>query len=177
MSKEYLANIHKTPDTKKAAYISPFSVIRGAVTLKEDVSVWHGAVLRGDMAPIVVGARSNIQDGAVLHVAENQPCIIGEEVTIGHGAIVHACTVGNRCLIGMGAIVLNGTVIGDECIIGAGAVIPGGKNIPPRSMVLGTPGKITRTITDEEAANLREQANVYVELARETAIEEHKEAL
>lgn len=177
MSKEYLANIHKTPDTEKAAYISPYSVIRGAVTLERDVSVWHGAVLRGDMAPIVVGARSNIQDGAVLHVAENLPCIIGEEVTIGHGAIVHACTVGNRCLIGMGAIVLNGTVIGDECIIGAGAVIPGGKNIPPRSMVLGNPGKVTRTITDEEAANLREQANVYIELARETAIEERKGTL
>ena len=177
MSKEYLANIHKTPNTEKAAYISPHAVIRGAVTLGQDVSVWHGAVLRSDMAPIEVGARSNIQDGAVLHVAENMPCIVGEEVTIGHGAIVHACTVGNRCLIGMGAIVLNGTVVGDECIIGAGTVIPGGKNIPPRSMVLGNPGKVTRAITDEEAIHLREQAYTYIALARETAIEERKGSL
>lgn len=177
MSKAYLANIHKSPNTEKAAYISPHAVVRGAVTLGEDVSVWHGAVLRGDMAPIEVGARSNIQDGAVLHVAENMPCIVGEEVTIGHGAIVHACTVGNRCLIGMGAIILNGTVIGDECIIGAGTVIPGGKKIPPRSMVLGNPGRITRAITDEEAAQLREQASTYIEIARTTAIEEQKGAL
>jgi carbonic anhydrase/acetyltransferase-like protein (isoleucine patch superfamily) len=169
MNVEYLGNIHATPRTEGAAYISPHAVIRGAVTIGEDASIWHGAVLRGDMAPIEVGAGSNIQDGAVLHVAEHQPCIIGEDVTVGHGAIVHACRVGDRCLIGMGSIILNGTIVGDECIVGAGTVIPEGKTIPPRSMVLGNPGKITRSLSDEEVAKLREQARMYIDFARETA--------
>jgi len=169
MVKEYFDNIHKIPHTEEAAYISPYSVIRGAVTIGKDASVWHGAVLRGDMAPIEVGARSNIQDGAVLHVAEHQPCMLGEEVTVGHGAIIHACKIGDRCLLGMGSIILNGTVIGEECIIGAGTLIPGKKTIPPRSMVLGNPGRVVRGLTDEEVLSLREHAQIYVVLARETA--------
>jgi len=139
------------------------------VTLAEDVSIWHGAVLRGDMAPISIGARTNIQDGAILHVGENQPCSVGEDVTIGHRAIVHACTVGNRCLIGMGAIILNGAVIGDDCIVGAGSLIPGGKTIPPRSLVMGIPGKVVRSLSDEEVANLPQHAQNYIVMAKETA--------
>jgi len=166
MSTDYLENIRRTPEIERAAYIAPSAVLRGAVRLGMESSVWHCAVLRGDMAPIEVGARSNVQDGAILHVADNLPCIIGDDVTIGHAAIVHACRIGDRCLIGMGSIILNGSVIGDECIVGAGAVIPGGKTIPPRSLVLGNPGRVVRSVSDEEVEGLRAQAKTYIALAR-----------
>lgn len=166
---EIRQNIHAIPETGEAAYIAPSAVISGRVRLGKDASVWHGAVLRGDMAPILVGSRTNIQDGAILHVAHDRPCILGDDVTVGHGAIVHACTVGKACLIGMGAIVLNGTTIGDECIVAAGTLIPGGKNIPPRSLVMGSPGKVVRSLSEEEIAHLYDQAQSYVKVARETA--------
>ncbi len=168
-------NIQATPEITEAAYISPSAVIRGRVHLGKDASVWHCAVLRGDMAAIHVGSRTNIQDGAILHVAHDHPCILGDDVTVGHGAIVHACTVGNACLIGMGAVVLNGTTIGDECIIAAGTLIPGGKTIPPRSLVMGSPGKVVRSLSDEEIAHLYEQARSYVIVAKETAQHEKGE--
>ncbi len=174
MSVDYLENIGKTPETKLAAYVAPSAVLRGAVSLGPESSVWHCAVLRGDMAPIEVGARSNVQDGAILHVAKTLPCIVGEDVTIGHAAIVHACRIGNRCLIGMGSIILNGAVIGDECIVGAGTVIPGGKTIPPRSLVLGNPGRVVRQVTDEEAEGLLAQAGTYIALARASAEAENE---
>ena len=153
----------------QAAFVSPQAVLTGNVSLGVDSSVWHNATLRGDISPIGVGARSNIQDGAVLHVAEGLPCVVGDDVTVGHGAIVHGCVVGDRCLIGMGAILLNGAEIGDECIVGAGALVTEGKKIPPRSLVLGNPGKITRSVSDEEVKKIIQSAETYVKLARNAA--------
>ncbi len=153
------------------AYVSPHSTVTGEVLLGQDASVWHNATLRGDIAPIEVGARTNIQDGAVLHVAADLPCIVGADVTVGHGAIVHGCKVGNRCLIGMGAILLNGVEIGEESIVGAGALLTEGKKIPPRSLVLGNPGKITRQVTDDEVRRIIESAATYCTLARKARME------
>ena len=131
--------------------------------------MWYGAVLRGDLAAISVGAGSNVQDGAVLHVDDGTPCVVGDHVTIGHRAVVHACKVGDRCLIGMGAVILNGAVIGEDSIVGAGALVTQGKAFPPRSMILGSPAKVVRPLTDEEVADLRPHAEAYVDLARRAA--------
>ncbi len=152
------------------SYIAPSASITGEVSIGQDSSVWHNTTLRGDMAPIVIGKRSNIQDGAVLHVADNLPCIIGDDVTVGHGAIVHGCRVGNRCLIGMGSIILNGAEIGDECVVGAGALITEGKKIPGRSLVLGSPAKVVRTVGDEEIVKIIANASEYLELAQKAAL-------
>lgn len=154
-----------TISAAQAAFVSSRAVLTGAVSLGNDSSIWHNATLRGDIAPIRVGARTNIQDGAVLHVAEGLPCVVGDDVTVGHGAIVHGCAVGDRCLIGMGAILLNGVEIGEECIVGAGALVTEGKKIPPRSLVLGNPGKITRQVTDDEVRKIIESAATYRKLA------------
>lgn len=157
-----------------AAFVAPSATLTDDVWLGRDVSVWHGAVLRGDMAPIRVGARTNIQDGAVLHVAAGFPCVVGDEVTVGHGAIVHACTIGDRCLVGMGSIVLDGAVIGEECVIGAGALITGGKKFPPRSLIVGSPARSVKSLSDEDVQHLRQSAQTYVDRARKarTAMED-----
>lgn len=147
------------------AYVAPSASITGDVALGRDSSVWHNAVLRGDLAPIRVGERSNVQDGAVLHVATGLPCLIGDDVTIGHGAIVHGCKVGDRCLIGMGSIILNGAEIGDECIVAAGALVTEGKKIPPRSLVLGSPAKIVRATSEEDMKKILHTAEAYCRLA------------
>ncbi len=157
--------------TGEAVFVSPHSTVTGDVSLGKDASVWHNATLRGDIAPIEVGDRTNIQDGSVLHVAADLPCIVGADVTVGHGAIVHGCKVGNRCLIGMGAILLNGVEIGEESIVGAGALVTEGKKIPPRSLVLGNPGKITRQVTDDEVRSIIESAATYCTLARKARME------
>lgn len=125
------------------------AVIIGDVELGAGVSVWPQAVLRGDYNAIRVGARTNIQDGAVLHNDHGHALVIGADCVIGHRAVVHGCVIGDRCLIGIGAIVLNGAVIGEECVIGAGAVVAEGKEIPPRSLVLGVPGKVVRATSPE----------------------------
>jgi gamma-carbonic anhydrase len=157
------------PDIAKAAFIAPSAEVVGRVALGEGASVWHGAVLRADLADIRVGAGSNVQDCAVLHVDEGKSCVLGDHVTVGHGAIVHACTVGDRCLVGMGAVILDGAAIGEDSIVGAGALVTQGKAFPPRSMILGSPAKATRPLTDAEVAGLRAHAESYVELARRTA--------
>ncbi len=157
------------PDISRAGFIAWNAEVSGRVSLGEGASVWYGAVLRGDIAAISVGAGSNVQDGAVLHVDDRTPCVVGEYVTIGHRAVVHACEVGDRCLIGMGAVILNGAVIGQDCIVGASALVTQGKSFPPRSMILGSPAKVVRTLTDEEVAGLRPHAEAYVDLARRTA--------
>ena len=126
------------------------SVVIGDVELGAGVSLWPQVVLRGDYNSIRVGARSNIQDGAVVHNDTAHPAVIGADCVVGHRAVVHGAVVGDRCLIGIGAIILNGAVIGDECVIGAGALVPEGKEIPPRSVVMGLPGKIVRPV-DEDA--------------------------
>lgn len=146
----------------KNAYIAPNATIVGDVTLGKDANIWYGAVLRGDKGTIAVGAGTNVQDNAVLH----EKTTIGEYCTIGHGAIVHGCTVGDNCLIGMGAIVLNGAVLGDNCLVGAGAVVTGKTNAPAGSMLLGSPAKIVKQLTPEQIAEQRHEAEHYIDLAK-----------
>ena len=134
--------------------------------MAENSSVWFNAALRGDNEPIVLGANSNIQEGAVLHTDPGTPLTIGEWVTVGHQAMLHGCTIGDGTLIGMQAIVLNGARIGRECLIGAGALIGEGKEIPDRSVVLGSPGRVVRQLTDEDVAKIRAGVLTYVERAR-----------
>ncbi len=153
-------------DIKDAAFISARASITGTVSLGKDSSVWHNATLRGDLERIEVGERTNIQDGAVLHVGYGLPCLVGDDVTVGHGAIVHGCRIGDRCLIGMGSILHNGAEIGEECIVGAGSLVTEGKKIPPRSLVLGSPARVVRSVTDEEVAKILGSAADYLRLAR-----------
>ncbi|MGA2546750.1 MAG: gamma carbonic anhydrase family protein [Rectinemataceae bacterium] len=157
------------PEISRAAFIAWNAEISGRVSLGEGASVWYGAVLRGDVAAISVGAGSNVQDGAVLHVDHGIPCVVGDQVTIGHRAVVHACKVGDRCLIGMGAVILNRAVIGEDSIVGAGALVTQGKVFPPRSMILGSPAKALRPLSDEEVSDLPAHAEDYVDLARRTS--------
>lgn len=156
--------------TAEAAYVSPHAVLTHDVRLGGDSGVWHHAVLRGDIAPISVGARSNVQDGAVLHVAATEPCVIGDDVTIGHAAIVHGCRIGDRCLIGMGAIILNGARIGDECVVAAGSLVTERKSFPPRSLIMGSPAKAVRQLDDADVEKILESAASYVRLAKEEAL-------
>ena len=136
-------------------------MVLGDVTLGEAASVWYNAVLRGDINRIVVGHHTNIQDNAVLHLADDLPCVVGNYVTIGHSAVVHACTVGDECLIGMGAVILDGAELGAQCLVGARALVTQGAKIPPGSLVLGAPAKVARALTPEERANLKYWAEKY----------------
>lgn len=158
----------KAPKIHESAYLSWNAEIQGDVEVGEGSSIWYGAVLRGDIAAIRVGARTSVQDGVVIHVATDVPCVLGDEVTVGHGAILHACTVGDGCLIGMGAVVLDGAEIGAESIVGAAALVTQGKSFPPRSMILGSPAKAVRELRPDEVEGLHEHARRYAELARRT---------
>jgi carbonic anhydrase/acetyltransferase-like protein (isoleucine patch superfamily) len=151
------------PKLGKGVYIARGAAVLGDVTLGDYSSVWYNAVVRGDINRIVVGHHTNVQDNAVLHLADDFPCLVGNYVTIGHSAIVHACTVGDETLVGMGAVILDGAVIGKQCIIGAKALVTQGTKIPPGSMVLGAPAKIVRALTREERAGLKAWAQKYVE--------------
>ena len=142
-------------------WVAPDANVIGKVILGEDVGVWFGATLRGDNEPIIVGARSNIQEGVVVHTDPGKPVIIGEGCTIGHGAIIHGCTIGNNSLVGMGATVLNGARIGAGCLIGAGALITEGKEIPDGSLVMGAPGKVMRVLDAEARERLLKSAAHY----------------
>lgn len=154
------------PFVKPSSFIAAGAVLVGAVVLEEDSSVWFGAVLRGDINRILVGRESNVQDGAVVHVSDDYAAVIGERVTVGHRAVVHACEVGDEVLVGMGAILLDGCEIGARCTIAAGAVVPKGMVVPAGSLVVGTPGRVVRVLgVEEQAANARLAAK-YVELAR-----------
>lgn len=151
----------ETPAERKF-WVAPTAVLIGKVIMEEDASVWFGSVLRGDNEPIRVGARSNVQEGCVLHTDPGYPLSIGEDCTIGHMVMLHGCTIGRGSLVGIGSIILNGTTIGEECLIGANTLIPEGKQIPPRSMVLGSPGRIIRQLTDEDVARFGAGAGRYV---------------
>ena len=151
----------KLPQIGKHVYIARGAVVVGDVTLGEHSSVWYNAVLRGDINRIVVGAYTNIQDNAVLHLENDLPCIVGNYVTIGHSAIVHACTVGDETLIGMGSVVLDGAIIGKHCLIGAKALVTQGAQIPDGSLVLGMPAKVVRALTPEECAMFKPGAEKY----------------
>jgi carbonic anhydrase/acetyltransferase-like protein (isoleucine patch superfamily) len=145
------------------AFVAENAVVTGEVTLGEDAGVWFGCVLRGDDAPLVVGRRTNVQDLTMIHADIGVPNSIGEECTIGHRAVLHGARVGNRCLIGMGAILLGGSVIGDESLVAAGAVVKEGAVIPPRSLVVGLPARVVRQLTDEEVRGIAASAQGYVD--------------
>jgi len=163
LEKQFDTFLRAKPKIGAGVYIAKGAVVLGDVRLGDHVSVMYHAVLRGDLNYIQVGHHSNIQDNAVLHLADDFPCILGNYVTVGHSAIVHACTVGNEVLVGMGATILDGSVIGDQCIIGANALVTGGTLIPAGSMVLGSPGKVVRALTPGERAGLKHWADKYVE--------------
>ena len=151
------------PKIHDSAMVAESAQVIGDVVIGEESSIWFNAVVRGDVNYIRIGMRTNIQDGCVLHVARGTlPLIIGDEVTVGHNAVLHACTVGNRCLIGMGAIVMDDADVGENSIVGAGALVISGTKIPPGSLVLGSPAQVKRPLTEEESRNIRESAAHYV---------------
>ena len=158
--------LSRVPQTSDAAFVAPTASLTGDVRLGRDSSVFYGAVLRGDIESIVIGEGTNVQDGAVVHLADDLPAIIGARCTIGNSAIVHACRVGDFCLLGMGAVILDGAEIGDECLIGASSLVTQRTKIPPRSLVVGSPAKVVRELTAAELASLRESAEKYIAVAR-----------
>jgi gamma-carbonic anhydrase len=154
--------LRKPPTLGRDVYIARTAVVLGDVTLGDHASVWYGAVLRGDINRIVVGHHSNVQDNAVLHLADDFACVLGNWVTVGHSAVVHACTVGDECLVGMGAVILDGAEIGAQSIVGAKALVTQGTKVPPGSLVLGSPAKVVRALTVEERNGLKWWAEKYV---------------
>ena len=161
------ARLKLGPRVHPTAFVAPGATVIGDVILEEHSSVWYGAVLRGDINRIVVGPRTNIQDGAVVHLADDYPAMIGELVTVGHRAVVHACTIGDEVLIGMGAIILDGAEIGPRSIIGANTLVTREAAIPAGSLVLGSPGKVVRQLGMEEQAHIKTWALKYVENAKD----------
>lgn len=155
----------KRPSIHETAWIAPGARIIGDVTIHEGASVWFNAVLRGDNEPIIIGARSNIQDGSVLHTDPGFPIVIEEDATIGHTAIIHGCRVAAGALVGMGATILNGATIGNEALIGANALVAEGRDIPAGSLAFGAPAKIARELTAAQRADVRATAARYVEKA------------
>jgi carbonic anhydrase/acetyltransferase-like protein (isoleucine patch superfamily) len=143
-------------------WVAETAVLVGRIVIEDDASVWFGTVARGDNELIVIGARANVQDGCVLHTDPGFPLTIGPEATVGHRVVLHGCTIGRGALIGMGAIVLNGAEIGEECLVAAGALIPEGKKIPPRSVVVGAPGRVVRPVSDKDLAVMREGVLSYL---------------
>ena len=154
------------PDLAPDSWVAPSADLIGAVRLGAGASVWFGAVVRADNGDIVIGARSNVQDSAVLHSDPGAPLTLGADCTIGHRAVLHGCTIGDRVLIGMGATVLNHAVIAEDCVVGAGALVTEGKSFPPGSLIVGAPARAVKTLTEEQLAGLRISAAVYVEKAK-----------
>lgn len=156
---------NKTPNTDSSAFIAPNATVVGDVTIGRKSSVWFGAVVRGDSNSMRIGARTNIQDLCCLHVDGKNPLKIGDDVTVGHRATLHGCTIGNRVLVGMGATIMNGAVIGDDSIVGAGALVTEGTTFPPRSLIIGFPAKLKREITEDEIRMISKSAEHYLETA------------
>jgi carbonic anhydrase/acetyltransferase-like protein (isoleucine patch superfamily) len=156
----------RTPRLGRDVWIAPNASVIGDIRLADEASVWFGAVLRGDNDPIVIGAQSNIQDNAVLHTDLGVPLVVGARVTVGHLAMLHGCEIGDNSLIGMSAVLLNHCRIGRHSIVGAGALIPEGKVFPDRVLIVGSPGRVVRELSDEEVARLGHSALHYVENAR-----------
>jgi carbonic anhydrase/acetyltransferase-like protein (isoleucine patch superfamily) len=159
------------PTIPADSWVAPSADLIGDVQLGEGVGVWFGTVIRADNTPIVVGDRTNIQEGAMLHSDPGSPLTLGEDCTIGHHAILHGCTLGNRVLVGMGATVLNDAVIGDDCLIGAGALVTQGKTFPSGSLIIGAPAKAVRELSPEMLAGLKQSAAGYVDRQRRFARE------
>jgi len=153
----------------KPLFVAGNATVIGDITFGKEVGIWFGAVIRADKDRIMIGDRSNIQDNCIVHTSKGYPVTLGSEVSVGHGAILHGCTIQDRVLVGMGAVILNGARIGNGSIIGAGAVITEGKDIPPNSVVVGVPGKIVKQTDSGQHQHIRNNATSYVELAREYA--------
>ena len=156
----------RTPKLDDDAWVAPGATVVGDVSLAADTSVWFGAVIRADNEPVRIGRGSNVQENAVLHVDPGLPMVIGEHVTIGHQAMLHGCTVGDESLIGIQAVILNGAVIGRHCLVGAGALVTEGKQFPDGSLIIGTPARVARPLTEAEIEGLRRSAASYVERSR-----------
>ena len=153
----------KTPKLDTDCWVAPNAVIIGKVELKKNSNIWFNAVLRGDLEPIIIGENSNVQDGCIIHTDPGCPVTVGKGVTLGHMVVLHGCEIADDCLIGIGSTILNKTKIGKNCIIGANALVAENKVIPERSLVLGSPGKIVRQVTDEEIEYIKDNARDYVE--------------
>ena len=153
------------PGVPSSAFVAPGAYLIGAVDLGEETSVWYGAVLRGDTEPVRVGARTNIQDGCILHADPGFPTIVGEGCVVGHRAIVHGCEIEDGCLVGMGATLLNGAKIGEGSIVAAGTLVPEGKEFPARSLIVGVPARRVRDVTEEQAQDIARGVEGYVERA------------
>jgi carbonic anhydrase/acetyltransferase-like protein (isoleucine patch superfamily) len=156
----------KVPQVPSSAYVAPEAVIIGDVVIGEDANIWPGAVIRGDNVRIVIGRATNVQEGAVLHSDPGVPLVVGDDVSIGHQAMLHGCTVGDGSLVGIQAVVMNGAVVGRECLVGAGALVAEGKAFNDRVLILGSPARMLRTLSDEEVAGLRFNAADYVRRQR-----------
>jgi gamma-carbonic anhydrase len=159
-------HLGRTPDTARATFVASNATVLGDVTLGALSSVWYGCVLRGDINSIAIGEGSNVQDGTIVHLADDYGVRVGNYTTIGHAAIIHACEIGDECLIGMGATVLDGAKIGDRCIVGANALVTQRFVAPPGSMILGAPAKVVRPLTEAEQRGLRHWAEKYIEVAK-----------
>jgi len=159
-------HLGRQPDTARAAFVAPNATVLGDVTLGPLSSVWYGCVLRGDINSIEIGEGTNVQDLTMVHLADEYEVKVGAWCTIGHGAIIHACAIGDECLVGMGATILDGAVIGDRCIVGANALVTQRFKAPPGSLILGSPAKVVRPLTDAELAGLRGWAGKYIEVAK-----------
>jgi carbonic anhydrase/acetyltransferase-like protein (isoleucine patch superfamily) len=154
------------PQIAQSAWVAPGAYVIGGVHLGEESSVWYGAVLRGDTEPIRIGARTNVQDGCILHADPGYPAVVGEGCVLGHNAVVHGCEIKDNCLIGMGATILNGAKIGEGSIVAAGAVVPEGRGFPPQSLIVGIPAKRVGDVSGEQAADIARGASEYVERAK-----------
>lgn len=157
----------KKPRIHETAFIAPGARVIGDVTIGAESTVWFNAVLRGDEGPITIGARTSIQDNTTCHLYEGSPLVVEDEVTVGHNVVLHGCTIHCRSIIGMGSTILDGAEIGEECIIGAHTLIPSGKKIPPRSLVIGSPGKVVRELTDRDLALIELSVATYVQKGKE----------
>jgi carbonic anhydrase/acetyltransferase-like protein (isoleucine patch superfamily) len=158
--------LDQRPQIEESAYVAKGAVVIGAVSLGHKSSVWHNAVLRGDINTIKIGEGSNVQDGTVIHLADDFGVKIGSYVTIGHSAMIHACEIGDECLVGMRSTILDGAMIGAQSIVGAGALVTKNSQIPEGSLVLGAPAKVVRSLSDEERSKLRALAEKYVYVSR-----------
>lgn len=154
----------KTPTVALTAFVADTAVLIGDVTIEEGASIWYGAVLRGDIAPIVVHCNANVQDNVVGHVDAGVPLVVGEGATVGHGAVLHGCSIGHHAMVGMHATVLTGAVVGDEAVVAAGALVPENRVVPARSLSIGVPARTVRPLTNDEIQELRRRADDYVRL-------------
>ncbi|HVH44750.1 MAG TPA: gamma carbonic anhydrase family protein [Labilithrix sp.] len=158
------------PRLAEGVYIAPNASIIGDVVIGAESSIWFGVVLRGDVFPIRIGERTNVQDNAVVHVTNGKAATtIGDDVTVGHLALLHGCTIGSRCLVGMGSIVLDGAIVEDECFIAAGALVSPGTRVAPRSLMVGRPARKVRTLSDADLEDIRTAGSLYVQYARDFA--------